>query len=64
MDLFIDEQFRGKGYSKKLMEYIMNLDILQKIKVSRLATDDAHQLYEKFGFKPLAKTRNLMEKIK
>jgi GNAT superfamily N-acetyltransferase len=50
MDLFIDERHRNNGFSKKLMEDIINLDNLQNIKVWRLATDDAHHLYEKFGF--------------
>lgn len=64
MDLFIDEAYRSHGYSKKLMQYIMNMDSLRNIKVWRLATDDAHLLYEKFGFKPLAKPESLMEKIR
>ena len=63
MDVFVDENFRGKGYSKMLMQYIMEHQDLQKIRVWRLATNDAHGLYEQFGFKPLAHPEILMEKF-
>jgi hypothetical protein len=36
---------------------------LQQLKIWRLATTDAHFLYEKFGFKLLAHPEKLMEKI-
>jgi len=64
MDLFIQEIHRGKGYSKKLMKYIMEFDNLKNIKVWRLATSDAHGLYEQFGFHSLAKPGKLMELMK
>lgn len=64
MDLFITENHRGKGYSKELMRYIMEFEALKNIKVWRLATNDAHDLYKKFGFTALAKPENLMEFIK
>lgn len=53
MDLFIDEKHRGKGYASELVHYILNLDELRDVKVWRLATTDAHGLYQKFGFKSL-----------
>ncbi len=61
MDLFIDSQHRGKGLSIQLMKFILNFDALNRIKVWRLATSDAHGLYEKFGFKLLLHPENLME---
>ena len=64
MDLFIQENFRGKGYSKKLIKFILEYDKLKNIKVWRLATSDAHNLYHQFGFKKIAKPENLMELIK
>lgn len=63
MDVFIDPLQRGKGYSKKLMEYIMAHHNLKDIKVWRLATLDAHGLYKQFGFRPLAQPENLLEII-
>lgn len=61
MDVFIDEKYRGKGYSKQLMEYILECEPLKKIKVWRLATADAHGLYKQFGFTELSKPENMME---
>ena len=61
MDVFIDEHHRKKGYSKQLIKFILSYDSLKNIKIWRLATADAHQLYEKFGFKSLAKPENMME---
>lgn len=63
MDLFIIEAHRGKGYSKELMDFILNHHSLQNIKVWRLSTADAHGLYEKFGFTPLKNPTVMMEKI-
>lgn len=64
MDLFISKEFQGKGYSKILMNFILNNEELQQVKVWRLATQDAHFLYEKFGFKPLKNPEKMMELIK
>ena len=63
MDVFIDEKHRGKGYSSILIEAMMKEPQLQQVKIWRLATSDAHFLYEKFGFKPLAHPEKMMEKI-
>lgn len=53
MDVFIVEEFRGRGLSKKLLERIFQDERLFKIKRWMLATSDAHSLYQKFGFKPV-----------
>lgn len=60
MDLFIEENHRGKDYLKKLMTYITEFDKLKSVKVRRPATSDAHELYKKFGFNALAKPENLI----
>ncbi|MBN8643101.1 MAG: GNAT family N-acetyltransferase [Flavobacteriales bacterium] len=64
MDVFIDENHRGKGYSSILIDAMMNEPQLHEVKIWRLATTDAHFLYEKFGFKALAHPEKMMEKIK
>lgn len=61
MDVFIDEKFRGRGYSKILMKHILECERLKKVKVWRLATADAHELYRQFGFTELWKPENMME---
>lgn len=63
MDVFIDEKYRGKGYSSILIDAMMNEPELQQVKIWRLATSDAHFLYKKFGFKPLATPEKMMEKV-
>lgn len=63
MDVFVIEEHRGKGYSSMLISAMMKEPVFQKVKIWRLATKDAHFLYEKFGFKPLAHPEWMMEKI-
>ncbi|MBP1225776.1 GNAT family N-acetyltransferase [Flavobacterium sp. 1355] len=63
MDVFISEEFRGNGYSSLLIENMMKDPELQEVKIWRLATTDAHFLYEKFGFTPLAHPEKMMEKV-
>lgn len=63
MDVFITEEHRGKGYSSILIDGMMKEPQLQEVKIWRLATSDAHFLYEKFGFKALAHPEKMMEKI-
>jgi len=64
MDVFIDEKFRGKGYSKILLEFIFNDKKLSGVKTWRLATNDAHGLYTQFGFKSLAHPEKMMELLR
>lgn len=52
-DVFIIEEYRGRGLSKWLMEVIMSHPSLQGLRRMMLATKDAHGLYEKFGFTAL-----------
>lgn len=62
MDVFIAEEYRGKGYSSILIKNMINEPILKNIQIWRLATSDAHFLYEKFGFKALEHPEKMMEK--
>lgn len=52
-DVFIVEEYRGRGLSKWLMEVLMSHPSLQGLRRMMLATKDAHGLYEKFGFTAL-----------
>ena len=61
-DVYITEEFRGKGLSKWLMETIVNYPDLQNLRRWVLATRDAHELYEKFGFTALKHPTRWMEK--
>jgi GNAT superfamily N-acetyltransferase len=61
-DVFIIEEFRGRGVSKWLMDVIVNYPDLQNLRRWILATRDAHALYEKFGFAALRFPERWMEK--
>ncbi len=61
-DVFILEDFRGRGLSKWLMEVIINHQDLQGFRRWILATKDAHTLYEKFEFAALRFPERWMEK--
>jgi GNAT superfamily N-acetyltransferase len=63
LDVFVIDEEQGKGYSKILIDHIMNYPELQKIDKRILATKDAHSLYEKFGFEKIKKPEMLMEKM-
>lgn len=61
-DVYILEEYRGRGLSKWLMETIVNHPDLQGFRRWVLATKDAHTLYEKYGFTPLKHPARWMEK--
>jgi GNAT superfamily N-acetyltransferase len=63
MDVFIAPQHRGKCYSSMLIQAMMDEPQLQHVKIWRLATSDAHFLYQKFGFTALAHPEKMMEKV-
>jgi GNAT superfamily N-acetyltransferase len=49
-DVFVLQEHRGQGLSKRLMETILAHSELQGLRRWMLATRDAHGLYEQFGF--------------
>lgn len=48
-DVFVDEEYRGKGIGKLLVECVVNHPELKELN-GILATKDAQGLYEKYGF--------------
>ncbi|CAN5602797.1 GNAT family N-acetyltransferase [soil metagenome] len=61
-DIFVVEEYRGRGVSKLLMQEIAAHPDLQGLRRWVLATRDAHGLYEKFEFAPLRHPERWMEK--
>ena len=61
-DVFILEEFRGRGLSKRLMRTIVEHPDLQGLRRWLLATRDAHGLYEQFDFTPLKVPERWMER--
>jgi N-acetylglutamate synthase-like GNAT family acetyltransferase len=60
-DVFVDEKYRGRALSKKLMEFIFSLNELKGLRRFMLATADAHSLYARYGFRPLKAPDRFME---
>jgi N-acetylglutamate synthase-like GNAT family acetyltransferase len=61
VDVFVQPDLRGRGLSKMLMAFVMSHPLIPRLRRLTLATTDAHGLYDKFGFKPLAKPETFME---
>jgi N-acetylglutamate synthase-like GNAT family acetyltransferase len=60
-DVYVLEEHRGRGLSLRLMETVKAHPELQGLRRMMLATRDAHGLYAKFGFTPLASPDRMME---
>lgn len=63
-DVFVLPPYRRMGLSKWLIQYITEYPDLQGLRRWSLATADAHGLYSQFGFTPLSRPQNWMEKYK
>ena len=62
-DVFIQEDHRGHGLGKWLMETVHAHPDLQGLRRWMLATRDAHGLYEQFGWTPLDNPERWMNKF-
>lgn len=60
-DVYVLEAHRGKGLAQRMVETILAHPDLQGLRRMMLATRDAHGLYERFGFRPLAAPQRFME---
>lgn len=60
-DVFIGPGHRGRGLGKRLVETVMAHPDLRGLRRFMLGTEDAHSLYERFGFRPLANPDRMME---
>ncbi len=59
-DVFVLPAHRGNGVSRRLMDAVMAHPDLQGVRNFMLATRDAHGLYAKYGFTPLAEPARWM----
>lgn len=60
-DLFVLPGHRGLGLGRALVEGIVSHPDLAEVKRMLLATADAHGLYSRYGFEPLAAPKRWME---
>jgi GNAT superfamily N-acetyltransferase len=63
-DVFIHEDYRGHGLGKWLMESMLEHPGLKHVRRWLLATDDAHGLYQQFGFEQLADPEKWMQRLR
>ncbi len=61
-DVFVEPAARGKGLSRFLLDTIFAHPELQGFRRWFLATRDAHALYARYGFAPLAEPSRVMER--
>ncbi|MSU22851.1 MAG: N-acetyltransferase [Opitutus sp.] len=61
-DVYVLEPHRGHGLAKAAMHLLTTHPKLQNLRRQQLVTQDAHRLYDKFGFKIVAQPERHMEK--
>jgi GNAT superfamily N-acetyltransferase len=62
-DVFVLEEWRGRGLAKWLMQTMGAMPELAGLRRWILATRDAHELYRQVGFTPLAEAARYMERL-
>jgi GNAT superfamily N-acetyltransferase len=60
-DVFILSEHQGRGLAQRLLEEVLRHPELLGLRRMLLFTRDAHTLYAKFGFKPLANPERVMD---
>ena len=60
-DVFVQEDYRGRGVAKWLMECVMAHPSLQGFRRWTLVTRDAQSLYQKYGFQVVERPERWME---
>ncbi len=63
-DVFVLETQRRQGIAQRLMATVMAHPDLQGLRRIALATRDAHALYARYGFTPLARPETFMERYR
>ena len=62
-DVYVLEEHRGQGLSKAMLGLAMEQPTLQGLRRWSLVTADAHDLYRRFGFAPVAQPERHMERL-
>ncbi|EQB17490.1 GNAT family N-acetyltransferase [Novosphingobium lindaniclasticum] len=62
-DVWVDDGVRGQGLGTRLAQWFIEHPDYADVRRFGLATKDAHGLYTRLGFTPLARPDRLMEKL-
>ncbi len=63
-DVFIEDEYRGQGLGKWLIETILEHPNLKEVRRWLLVTDDASTLYARYGFEPLPEAEKWMQRLR
>ena len=61
LDVIVDEKYRKQGIGQAMIRFILNHPVLKDIYQWLLITKDAHGVYQKVGFNPVARPNDWME---
>ena len=61
LDVVVDENYREHGIGQAMIRYILNHPDLKDVYQWLLLTKDAHGVYKKVGFNPVARPDDWME---
>lgn len=61
LDVFVLPEYRGRGYSRQIMDAVITHPRLQGLRRFILVSSTARGLYQKYGFASLAKPEMFME---
>lgn len=59
-DVFVLENYRGRGLGKKMIDFCLNHPELSNLRQWLLLTKDAHEFYQKCGFKQVENAERFM----
>jgi GNAT superfamily N-acetyltransferase len=62
-DVYVLEEHRGRGLARAMVGWLQDHPELQGLRRWLLMTVDAHSLYEKLGWNPLAHPERAMERL-
>jgi GNAT superfamily N-acetyltransferase len=63
-DIFVVPEFRGRGISKRLVSAMLEHPDVAGLSGIQLRTRDAHGLYARFGFGPVANADEIMARYR
>ena len=61
LDVYVEKDHRGKGIGQALVQFALNHPSLQDVPQWTLRTRDAHEVYRRVGFSPIARVESWLE---